>query len=411
MKRTTAVLYSAFLLSTVLAATPSPAAAVTLQDTQWGPFEIETGLDLTLAAGAGDTDAINDGLLADLDAFLDAEAITDTGLRWGARFRLRAQRDHGRSGFADSVGDCTDAAADCPVAGTILQRSLATGRYVSAPRPDEPGRTAVESAHLFVRGGWGEFRAGLTPGAAAMEAIPAVTAMRSLALDAGALDPGGHAAIRTVNDASGFGPRIAVQSQRIVGLRLSASFAAETRGCGVDVCVRGRQAVSVTGTPVTALAGNRLDNAAEIAVSFDHTFSRDTRIEAAVSLLTADPSDPAAPNGYTAVQAGMRVERGDWLFGASALDAESYSALSAGLARDFGPWRIAVEAGLSDDSRIHESQRAFQIGVSRLVGDHGLIGAALRREETGFALPGGPGQRQAGGRDDVSLLFETGLRY
>lgn len=411
MKRTTAVLYSAILLSTVLAATPSPAAAVSLQDHQWGPFEIDTGLDLTLAAGAGDTDPVNDGFLADLDAFLDAEAITDDGLRYGARFRLRAQRDNGRSGFADSVGDCTDAAAGCPVSGTILQRSIATGRHVSASRPDEPGRIALESAHFFVRGGWGEVRAGLTPGAAAMEAIPAVTAMRSLALDGGTLDPGGHAAIRTVNDASGFGPRIAAQSQRIVGFRLSASFAAETEGCGVDVCVRDRQAVSVPGTPIMALAGNRLDNAAELAVSFDHTFSRETRFEAALSLLTAEPSDPAAPGGYTAVHAGVRVERDDWLFGASALDAETYSALTAGIARDFGPWRVGVEAGLSDDSLIHESQRAFQIGVSRLVGDHGLIGAALRREETGFALPDGPGQRLSGSREDVSLLIEAGLRY
>lgn len=411
MKRTTEVLTSALLLSTVLAATPSPAAAVTFQNNTIGPFEIDSGLDLTLAAAAGDTDAVNDGLLADLDAFLDAEAITDEGLRWGARFRLRAQRDSGRSGFADSVGDCTDAAAGCPVSGTVLQRSLATGRYVSAARPDEPGRIALESAHAFVRGGWGELRAGMTPGAASMETIPAVTAMRSLALDGGRLDPAGHAAIRTANDATGFAPRIAVQSQRVVGFRLSASFAPEAGGCGTDVCVRDRQAVSVAGTPVAALAGNGLDNTAEIALSFDHTFAGETRVEAALSVVSADPSDPAAPSGYTAVQTGLRIERGDWLAGAALLDAESYTAVSAGLARDFGPWRLGFEAGASDDSLTHESQRAVQVGLSRLVGDHGLVGAALRREETSFALPGAPGQRRSTSRDDLSLMIEAGVRY
>lgn len=410
MKRTTEISISALLLM-VLAAAPAPSHAQSDTTAAWGPFQIEAGLDAGLAAGFGDTAPINDGLLADLDTFIDAEAITDAGLRWGARFRLRAQRDHGRDGFADRVGDCPDPAAGCPVSGAIVLRSIATGRYVSASRPDEDGRLAVESAHLFLRGGWGEVRAGLTPGAAAMEALPSVTAMRTLALDGGALDPGGHAAIRTLNAASGFGPRLAVQSQRIVGLRVSASFAAETDGCGVDVCVHGREPVIVPGTPLAALAGTGLDNAAELAISFDHTFSGQTRVEAVVSVLDGNPSDPAVPGDYTAWQAALRIERGDALFGASVLDGETYEALTAGAALDRGPWRLGLEAGLSDDRLIHESQRAVQLGVSRLVGDHALIGAALRREWSEFPVQAGPGARGRGEEEATSLLIEAGLRY
>lgn len=410
MKRTTETIFSALLLA-VLAAAPSPAGAQSNSSPQFGPFQIEAGLDASVAAGFGDTDPVSDGLLAHADAFLDAEAITDDGLRWGARFRLHAQRDHGRKGFADAVGDCTDAAAGCPVSGTVLLRSIATGRYVSAARPGEDGRAALESAHVYIRGGWGEMRAGLSPGAAQMEAIPVVTAMRTLALDGGMLDPGGHSAIRTLNAAGGFGPRIAVQSQRIVGLRVSASFAGETRGCGVDICIHGTQDIAVAGSPVTRLAGNRLDNAAELAVSFDHTFSGETRLEAAISVLNGDPSDPAQPGDYTAWQAAIRVERDNWLVGGSAFDAGSYTALSAGAAIDRGDWRFAVEAALSDDRLIHESQRAVQLGISRLVGEHGLVGAALRRESTRFALPGAPGARLGGSEDATTFLLEAGVRY
>ena len=410
MMRTTEILFSALLLS-ALAATPSTATTQSSSIDTFGPFRIEAGADLSLAAGAGDTDPVSDGLLVDLDTFLDAEAITDSGLRWGARFRLRAQRDHGRSGFADRAGDCALATSACPVSGTILLRSLATGRYVSAPRPDEDGRVALESAHVFVRGGWGEVRAGLGPGAASVEALPGVSAMRTLRLDGGALDPGGHAAIRTANTASGFSPRLLVQSQRIVGLRVTASFAPDADACGVDTCNAAREAVVLPGTTLTALSSSRLENAAELAVSFDHTFARKTRIEAALSVLHADPADPAHAGDHTAWQVGVRVERDSMLFGLSLLDAGDYAAMSAGAALDRGQWRFGVEAGLSDDSLIHESQRAVQFAASRLIGDHALVGFAIRHEDTRFSRLDASGQRRVDTRDGVSVLLEAGLRY
>lgn len=417
----TGAIYSGAVIA-MLAATPAHSQS-SQSDTaivRFGAFEVDHEFDAGLVAAGGESHGEYSGLFVDADLRLRAESITDAGVRWGAVVRLRAQADHGRDGFDGRAGSClaTGPGSDCHDPG---RRSLVTGRYNSVETGgSDRVQAAAEDAYGYVRFGWGEIRAGRTEGAAALEQPLPPSAFRLVHAGGGPIDPTGLEAGLARNTLSGFSPRILVRSERVLGLRAALSYTGQSEGCGVDFCVHETTAATVTppaGAPVTVqMLGNTLNSVFEAGVSFDHTFRDAGRIELGAGLLLAEP-DRAMPGArdFRAWSISGRWTIENWSAGVSHLEAhqtagQGYRATAAALSLDRGDWRFAAEGTLSSDDFLHEDVRLLQVGASRLVGDHALIGAGLRTIHSDGALSAAGGRIQVR-RSATAFFVELGVRY
>ncbi|WP_394693117.1 hypothetical protein [Hyphobacterium sp.] len=366
-----AIIFSA--LSAVLAAAP----AHSFQNSddishRLAAIDLSLRTDAALVFASG---SYGGNVLADLDTRFEWEAISDNGWRWGLEAGLHAQSDITREGFANAAG---------PVL-TAPRRSLTTGRYRGgAP---ETGRKAfaMERLNVFLKAGWGEWRLGLTPGAAQVEAINLPTGSAFVRLDGGPLGLGRQVMTRTANTGAGFGPSIVYSTPRIIGFRASASFAPQARYCAVDICLS------------DAIAGGAgsasLENVVEAGVSFDHTFSEAGQVEAALNIVTADPLSVEFSDAYSAVGAQLRWSRDGFSIGASGLWSDNavaggdYQALALAARYDRGDWSYGAEWAGSEDDYLRESETAVQFTLSRLVGDQFTVTFGLHSAERDFAVP------------------------
>lgn len=367
-----ATIFSA--LSVALAA--APAHSLQHNDEQATPedagalssVEFRFSADAALVFAAGD---YGGSTLADLDLRFEWEGISDNGWRWGAELGLQAQADSPREGFANQAG------LTAPP-----QRSLTTGRYNGGVPETRRQAMAASRAALFLKTGWGDWHAGLLPGAAANETVPMPTGSAYVRLDGGPLSPPYGAAIRTLNAASGLGPSLVYTSPRIVGLRTSLSFTPETAYCAIDFCRSDEN--------FPQLASSRLRNILEAGLSFDHTFAEAGRVRLGVNILLADPQSPRFSGNYQAVGLQARWSRNDWHAGVSGLWSDNavsnggYEALMAAVRRDAGDWSFGLEWAQASDDLLRETQQAYQLTVSRLVGDNFSVAFGLHEIDSDF---------------------------
>lgn len=364
-----AILFSA--LSAVLAAAP----AHSFQNSddigdRLAAIDLSVRTDAALVFAGG---SYGGNVLADLDARFEWEAISDNGWRWGLGVGLHAQSDIPREGFGTMAGPVLNAP----------RRSLATGRYRGGAAETGRKTFAVERLNVFLKAGWGEWRAGLTPGAAQIEAINLPTGSAFVRLDGGPLGLGRQVMTRTANTGAGFGPSIVYSTPRIIGLRASASFAPQARYCAVDICLS------------DAIAGGAgsasLENVFEAGVSFDHTFIEAGKVEAALNFVTADPVSIAFSDTYVAVGAELRWSGDGLSIGASGLWADNavpggaYQAMALAARYDLDDWSYGAEWAASEDDYVQESETAVQLTVSRLVGDQFTVTFGLHSTEREFA--------------------------
>ncbi|MBI1235430.1 MAG: porin [Alphaproteobacteria bacterium] len=387
-----AIIFSA--LSAVLAAAP----AHSLQNSDAGPdrfaaveFSLSTDAALVFAGGS-----YGGNILADLDTRFEWETISDNGWRWGFELGLHAQSDMAREGFANTTG---------PVL-TTPQRSLATGRYRGGAAPSGRKAFAAERLNVFLKAGWGEWRLGLTPGAAQVEAVNLPTGSAFVRLDGGPLGLGRQVMTRTANTGAGFGPSLVYSTPRIIGLRASASFAPQARFCGVDICL-------AEAHPGGA-GSSSLENVFEAGISFDHTFAGTGRIEAALNVVTGEPLSVEFQDNYSALGAQVRWSRDGLSLGVSGLWADNavsdgrYQALAAAARYDVGDWSFGVEAATSSDDYLQESETALQFTLSRLVGDHHTVTFGLHstnRDFTALSPQGAVNNSENGSGAFLELTF------
>lgn len=366
-----AILFSA--LSAVLAA--APAHSFQNQGNmshRLAAIDVSLRTDAALVVAGG---SYGGNVLADLDTRIEWEAISDNGWRWGLEAGIHAQSDIPRDGFGNAAG---------PVL-TTPRRSLATGRYRGGAAETGRKAFAVERLNIFLKAGWGEWRLGLTPGAARVEAINLPTGSAFVRLDGGPLGLGRQVMTRTANAGAGFGPSIVYSTPRIIGLRASASFAPQARYCAVDICLS------------DAIAGGAgsgsLENVFEAGVSFDYTFATAGQIEAALNFVTADPLSIEFSDAYSAVGAELRWSRDGLSIGASGLWSDNavaggdYQALALAARYDRGDWSYGAEWAASEDDYLQESETAAQLTLSRLVGDQFTVTFGLHSTERDFATP------------------------
>lgn len=290
-----------------------------------------------------------------------ANYVFQNGIEAGFRGSAGMQYDHpGRAGFSGVFGPAQ------PVTGPAGAYSgLARGPVAE----DIGARGAIETAYLYVEGGYGEARAGLDQGAAArfFEGAPAL--LRHAALANPALDPSGRLLARTNHDLTGPSFKVSYATPRILGVRAGASFAPEADRRGLDR----DPARDIGGSP-----GPRIENATELAVNLSRRLPRSgVRLRAAAAWSEADVAF-IAPGIYDSVEtwsAGGSAEFSSFALGASWLGSNNgfaggggdYSALSLAARLTLGKVEAGLEYAHAEDDGIGAESEAFGITFARKI--------------------------------------------
>ena len=364
IRLTGAVSLSALL--TLCAAAPASSQA----------FETHHEIDFDLAAALADADGVAAGPHADFRLRWDAEAVTASGLRWGAALGLAARTVDGRRGLQARGGD-------------VAHPGLATG--LGGPGLASDGAAGATRGEIFVKSTLLEVHAGLGPTAARRARIPQTGALRLTGADGALIDPLGGALVDTRLTLSAPAPQVMVGSRRLAGFALSASFTPQGDACGPDRCLDA--------------AHGAVDDIVSAAISFDR---RDRRTRARWRLTAGVEAGAARPGPLSGVledpqvlslqaareQDGVTVQV-NAVHAAEGPAGVQYGAWSARIGVESGDWLLDAAIGRAASDAADRSGWTAQIGASRLVGSRGLAGLAIQLQS-----PGG-----------AALVAETGLRF
>lgn len=272
----------------------------------------EVGLDGEVVAvwGPGRSDVAGleaEKALYELSARAKAEKVLDNGAAIGARLTMRLQKDHpARAGFTGNPG--------VVATGVTPIRTAFSGLTLAGVPEDSGARGSIETAFIYIDGGYGELSLGRDKGVAArfFEGAPDVfTHSRS---SDGYLDISGLNIVRTRNDLTGPAAKLSYTTPRILGVRAGLSFTpvADVRGLDRD--------------PARGVAGiirPRLRNAIEAGVQASRRLrGSGVRLRGSVTWSRADIDTSIAGTGFRPVQtfsAGAEAEWETFGFGASVL--------------------------------------------------------------------------------------------
>jgi hypothetical protein len=403
-----AILISA--LGAVLAATPSahPQNPGLFPDIA---FDIAGEADLMVSAPAPAPDEGVSAPYGDIHLRASAERIAPGGTRYGVRLGGRIQRDSGRRGIAQRVGDCPAGGDGCASVAGLAAVGTVTGLHAAPGIGPAGPRAGVETAELYALHGWGELRAGLGEGAARLEADPLPGAFRLARADAGLVDPTGLAFGSTANTLSGHALKLTARSRRIVGFRAALSYTPDADACGVEAC-------RLRPDP-DALASAGARHVIEAGLSFNHRFrTSGQRWTASVTGARGEASGPFAASFQDpwAISARAAWQNGGLTLGAGALTSNDglaggrYEALSASASYEFGDWLAAGELSRARSGHFGARGTVAQAGLSRVLANGALIGVGIqraeRRQRAGEGLPGA-GQTL----DGTHVFAEAGLRF
>jgi len=355
--------------------------------------EVSFEADLDFLIGAGDSDAPKDAPYADLVLRSSSETLTEHGWRFGYEGQLRLTTGDGRRGLA-RPGLTGPLREGLPVAGLLTGLSSDPGLDAAS------SRIFIEKAQVYLQTRWVKLRAGPGETASVLEASQPLHAFRLSRAQGGPLDASGlNLADTTLSLADG-ATGVSVQSQRLVGLRVSASFAPDADPCAQTCHPAGPEVLRAD-----------LQSVWSLAASFDRRVpSSGVRWSASLGYEQAQAESPTAVSFEDPwlVRADLVREAGGLTFGLSGLtgsdgylDAD-YHSLGLNLAYEQGDWVYGVELGYGRSDLVRTESRSVLVGASRLVGARGVMGLGLMqvRED-------GPGPD----RDSLQVLVETGLRF
>jgi hypothetical protein len=356
-----------------LAATSAPASAQDVWDEPSG-IETEASYEAAIVA-AGDAD---EPVLFTLRGTFGANFVLESGAEIGLRTSGGIDRDApARAGFSGVTGPA-QAAGDAPGAFTGLARG---------PADEDIGpRGRLETAYIYIDGGYGEVRAGLDEGAARRFFEGAPSLFRRMGLANPALDPTGLLMVRTDHDLTGPSLKVSYATPRILGARAGASFTPEANTSGLDR------------DPVRDLAGPPgpdIENALEIALNVSRRLPRSgVRLRAAAAWSGADASDLTRPGVYDRLEtwsAGGSAEFSSFAFGASYLSSDNgqvgpgdYEALSGALRVTSGHYDIGLEAARASDDALRAESDTVRISVGRSVTEQVRIVGGWQRIDSRF---------------------------
>lgn len=344
----------------------------------------------------------------DVDLFSDWTATTRSGTQWGLAGRLRIERDAaGRVGNGGLLGPFISSFAPTPgvpigtPAGAPLGIALRGpvsglvrgGTTLSLLEETSRTRASLEQAYFFVQTRWLEWRLGRSAGAADRFVGPDFQRDARYQSADSALDLSGRNTIRTLNDISGFSPKLWVRSQRVLGVSVGASFAPRIIGKGVDWQAP-RDRPGLVSSP-------ELRNAAEFALDLDAPLGP-VRAKAFGSFVAASQS--AADRqfaAYRAYSAGIGAHWRIFDFGvqgllsnnASALDNRDYRSLRAFTTAQIAHWQIRAEGALASDNLIGANERSAGLFFQRkiagplVIGGYGVWQSRIAQPQTYVTSP------------------------
>ncbi|NBC19460.1 MAG: porin [Alphaproteobacteria bacterium] len=323
---------------------------------------------LVLAPGLAEDGAFGEGKAGLFEISLggSAERILESGARVGFRGAFRLQRDQaGRPGFAGNLAQ----------GGPAGPRGGFTG-LAAGPAADATGpRGSVESAHVYLEGGYGEVSAGRDRGVAARFHEGDVGVFSHAGAVSPFLDPSGYNLVQTRHDLTGPSAKLSYTSPRLLGLKAGLSYTpqADTRGLDRNPVFDGAD-----------VAAPGLENGFELALNGSRRL-RDSglRLRAGLGYSTAGLSAPQEEAGRASLietfSAGGELEKGRWRVGVNALFSDEgletgdYSAWSAGLAFEEGSWTYSASFGAASADAISAESTSFTLGAARDLGEIGTI--------------------------------------
>lgn len=346
----------------VLLALVSPMAPIvpvaSAQDVWDDPGGVET--ETSLEAGLVLAPDADEPVLGLAKASLSANYVLMNGTIIGAAGSLEAQYDHpARAGFSGVFPPAAGAGEGGGGAFSGLGRGPA--------REDEDLRLSIETAYLYVDGGYGEARIGADQGIASrfFEGGPALFAHSGLVNPS--LDPSGGVIARTDHDLTGPSVKVSFASARILGLRAGISYAPEAKQRGLDR------------DPARNFPGAlrpEIEDTFEVALNLSRRLPQSgVRLRAGAAYSQAETSFRPDPTLYGDVEtwsAGGSAEFSRLRLGGSYLASNNgiegqpgdYSAWAASAAIPFGRIEAVAEVSGAEDDFAGLTSDSWQIGLA-----------------------------------------------
>ena len=348
-------------ISVLALALAGPAAHAQWED-DWNPWETETDLGASLVM----MPEADEQILARTWAGVSTNRILDSGLEIGAAGRAELQKDHSqRAGFSG-----------VPVGmegnGLGLQGAF-TGLAVGVPPNDTETRAEIETAYIYVEGGYGQLRLGRDLGVAARFQEGAPSVFDTLASGRQVLDPTGLDMVTTRHDLTGPSVKLSYATPRLVGVRAGVSITpkADVRGLDRDADrnLPGAAPLTITNAVEGSINASRLLRSAGV------------RLSGALAASTAEiETPPYASDLYDRVttwSVGTKAEFDTISIGATWLVSDNgiktggdYEAWTGGLTKSVGDYLIGAEYGFAEDDLTGLEGDAWKLGVSRNVTKH-----------------------------------------
>ncbi|PKP81355.1 MAG: hypothetical protein CVT79_11905 [Alphaproteobacteria bacterium HGW-Alphaproteobacteria-18] len=391
-----------FLLALALpAAALAPAASA--QDVWDDPGGVETEVSFEGAlVVAPDADEMVLGLAR---GRLALNYVLMNGAEIGVVGGLEAQYDHpARAGFSGVFPPAAGAGAASGGAFSGLGRGAAS--------EDRDLRLSLETAYIYIDGGYGEARLGADDGIAArfFEGGPALFAHAGLVNPA--LDPSGQVIARTDHDLTGPAMKISYASPRILGLRAGLSYTPEADRRGLD---------RDPARDFPGAARPEIEDAFEIALNLSRRLPQSgVRLRAGVAYSQAETRFLPDPTLYGTVEtwsAGASAEFSKVRIGGSYLSSNNgvargpgdYSAWSVAAAIPLGKLEAVAEVAGAEDEFAGLASDSWQLGLVWKPIDDWRLAAGWRNVDTDFLDTGGPRPSSGGSRKGIVIEITRSL--
>ena len=390
----------AFALAAPIGALAPTAAAQDVWDDPAG-VESEASVDLAFVV-APDADEPVLGLAR---AQMALNYVLMNGAEIGAVGGLELQRDHpARAGFSGVFPPSAGAGAS------------SGGAFSGLARGDTPVdrdlRISLETAYIYIDGGYGEARLGADDGVATrfFEGGPTLFAHSGLVNPA--LDPTGQIIARTDHDLTGPAAKISYATPRILGLRGGVSYTPTANRRGVD---------RDTETAFPGSARPEIEDAFEVALNLSRRLPESgVRLRAAAAYSQAEARFAPDPTLYGTVEtwsAGASAEFSQLRIGGSYLESNNgiapgpgdYSAWAVSAAVPFGSVEAVAEVSGAEDEFAGLSSDSWQIGLVWKPSEDWRLASGWREVDTGYLNSGGQFPSTGGSRNGIVIEITRSL--
>lgn len=307
------------------------------------------------------------------------ERVLDNGAEIGARLGGVAQLDHpARAGFSGRIGDGTAALFGPQPRGAF------TGLTLGGPLEDTGVRAQLETAFVYIDGGYGELLAGRDIGIARRFHEGAPSVFNRHRVTHARLDTSGLASVLTRNDLTGPAAKISYATPRLLGVRLGGSYTPRANVSGLD---------RDPDRDVPGVLEPRLEDGLETAVNISRRLqSIGANVEAygAYSRANLETGPLRADTGTVEVwSSGGRIAWDRFELGADWLTTDNgagrYKAWSVGGQFNVYSVDFSVEYGESSDRVTGAQGEALSIGAAKTYFEKLTVAAGLQRQALRFA--------------------------